>query len=297
MKYIITPFSQEQIIKNNNYEIINGYLFGLKNYAIRFTNYFSIEELKEIKKITNKKIFIAINKFIFESELDELLKILKQLEEIEIDGIYFSDLAILNLVNKNNININLVYATETTITNKYFLKFANDNKIRGLDLAKEITFDEIKEIINNSKNIDINMTIHGNLYMYYSYRKLITNYFNYKEKENNKEQFYLYNEERNDYYPIIEETNGTSVISSYDICLIDKLDEINQLNVLCKIDGYLYNCEEYEQIIEIYNNAYNDLVNDENKYQENKEKYLEEITKINPNKKYNKGFYSKKTIY
>ena len=133
--------------------------------------------------------------------------------------------------------------------------------------------------------------------MYYSYRKLITNYFDYTKKELTKKNMFLYNEERNDYYPIIEENNGTSVISAYDLCLIDKLDEINDLELYCKIDGYLYEKEQYEKIIEIYDKVSEIVKNNIEEYHINKENYLEEIKKISPNKKYNKGFYNKKTIY
>lgn len=55
----------------------------------------------------------------------------------------------------------------------------------------------------------------------------------------------LYDEERNNKYPIFEDSNGTHIMSPNDICVIEELEELFEADIdSFKIDGVLHT-EDY----------------------------------------------------
>ena len=49
-----------------------AFIFGLKNYSSGYKNELTINEIKKIKDENDIELFIAINKNIFNNELEEL---------------------------------------------------------------------------------------------------------------------------------------------------------------------------------------------------------------------------------
>ena len=67
-----------------------AFLFGMKDYSINPTNIVNIKSLIYIKKKLSKKnikIFVSIDKNIFNEDIEPLKKILKELDNINIEGI------------------------------------------------------------------------------------------------------------------------------------------------------------------------------------------------------------------
>ena len=223
---------------------------------------------------------------------------LNQLVSVGVKTIIVADLGIVEMVKRLNINLYIIYSTETTITNKYFSEFASDLNLLGIELAKEITLNEIKEICDYKK-CQVGISIHGQIYMYQSIRRLLTNYqeeVNIKLDDN--KEYRLYDNERDVYYPVIENEQGTHILSSNDLCMIHKLDDLIDVDLdYVKLDSYLYKTSDFNKILELYINAYNELINDKQSYIDNKKSYLNQVNEIAPYKSYSTGFFYKKTIY
>ena len=84
---------------------VDAYLLPVDNYSINYPNTFSIEDIKTIKQL-GKEVFVIINKNIHNNELEGLRTLLLSVDKLNIEGIIFYDLAILNLKNKLNLNLN-----------------------------------------------------------------------------------------------------------------------------------------------------------------------------------------------
>ena len=113
MKYIVVPnnINDLSIYKDKN---IDTFIIGLENYSINYPTA-TIDEIKKLSKEYN--LFVAVNKNIFNSELNDVLDKLKELSKLNILGVLYYDLGILNLVIDNKINIDLVWHQTHMVTN------------------------------------------------------------------------------------------------------------------------------------------------------------------------------------
>ncbi len=301
-KFILTAFNYEhaKFLVTNYHSQMNRLVIGGNKYSLRHIGEFNLSQIKktaELTSINNVKLFVNVNKIMHNRDLNSLEFFLKELDDNGVDGVTFSDLAVLSIVKSKNLNLLLEYITETTITNTSFSKFAFDNECQSIELAKEITLDEIHHIAENKKS-QISIYLHGHLYMYQSVRKLLNNYLEFQKKDIEQKDYFLFDSERKVYYPIIENEQGTHILSSNDLCMVNYLDKINiELIDGLKIDGFGYTESNYNDIIATYLIAYKLLIENPNKYQDNKNDFLNEIKTNNPQKKFSTGFFYKETIY
>lgn len=275
---------------------VTGYYVGGFQFGLRQAYDFSCDEISEVKKSSKRDVFVCVNKLMHENDLADLEQYLKQLNEIKVDYVVFSDFAVSELSEKINAEYQLIYGTETTITNHYFTELANEYGFCGVEVAKEITLKEIDEICK-MKKAKVSIQIHGHMYMYQSVRKLLNNYENTVGRELNlSSELYLYDKERNCYYRIVENQQGTHILASNDLCMIQHLDKISSCDLdFIKVDGFGYLDEQYSKLISLYNDAFNDL--ELGTYNEKKAEYLPILKEICLHKKFDTGFYFKETVY
>ena len=160
---------------------LDGIILPLENFAVDYFKYYSISDIKKYKDDTNKLCFVVINKLIFNNELEDLLYILKELENIKVNGVFFYDLAVLNLVRENSLNINLIYNGTHMVTNSNTINLYYDLGVKGAYLSNEITKDEVLNIRNKTKR-DLFILLLGNPVVAMSRRSLLTSYFINKNK-------------------------------------------------------------------------------------------------------------------
>lgn len=297
-KITMTPYSVEHALKWEKNEMIKGYLVGSNRFGLRQIANFDLDAITNLRQQTKKQVIVNVTKIIHNHELSELTDYLIALDKLAVDYIIFSDFAVYNIIKNNGLTLKTIYSTETTITNNSFTKFAHDLGISGVDLAKEITYQEIKEITDN-KQCQVMINLHSHIYMYQSVRKLISNYATVQNQEYDLDrEYYLYDEERNNYYPLIENMQGTHLLSSSDLCLINHLDKVATLNTdFLVINGFGYRESIFDQIITLYLEAIEQLESNSEEYKNKKREYLTAVKALVPHKKMGTGFYFKKTIY
>ena len=72
------------------------------------------------------------------------------------------------------------------------------------------------------------------------------------KRENDDKELLLYDEERDNKYPVFEDFNGTHIMSPNDICLIEELEPLFEAGIdSFKIDGILQS--------EIYKHCYSSI--------------------------------------
>ena len=205
MKFVVVPNSLSELERYEEKKV-NTFILGLEDYCVNYPSV-SLEKIKELSK--KYSLFIAINKNIFNSELDDIKKKLLELANLPIMGVMFYDLGILNIVIDNKINIPLVWHQTHMVTNYNTCNFYYDKGVEYGYLANEITLEEIIEIKNKTK-MKLLVECFGYPIMSHSRRSLVTNYF--KSIDSNKEdRNYTLSDNENNY--IIKENNsGTSIL-------------------------------------------------------------------------------------
>ena len=280
MKIIIDP-----ITKKKTYDNIDGLILSLKDYAVQSINYYTLDEIKEIQNNNpNIEIFISLNKNFMNEELSSLQKILLELDKLNLSGILFYDVAVLQLKKKLNLKTDLVWASTYMVNNFKTCDYYYSKGVKYALLSKEITLEEIKEIIKSSK-ITSMIEVVGLPSVSFSKRRLITNFYNDLNKKP-KDNITIKEKVTNDNYILFEDNNGTNFY-------LDKLvNGTSIIKELFQVDCKYIILREYG----IDSETFYQLIKDTKKYILDNccdEKYIEKYKKLGNFT----NFFFKKTIY
>lgn len=278
---------------------------GHQKYGLRLTGDFElaqIEEAVEKARPFGGRVYVAVNALFHNDRLPELPGYLKALEKAGVDGIVFGDPAVLMTVRENGSKLPLHWNAETLSTNYETVRYwANKGAVRAV-LARELSLENVLEIKRKS-DVEIQVQVHGMTCIFHSARKLVRNYLSHVGEEATVDQeAQLFLKERKDeetHYPIYEDVNGTHIMSSEDLCMLEHLPEMIEggLDSL-KIEG-LYKSRDYmAQITQIYRKAIDRYWDDPDAFRQEVEGWMEQVRAIQPPERpLGTGFYFKEQIY
>lgn len=194
----------DQIIKNSD-----GLILSLKNYSSQSPITYTLEEVEKIaEKYQNTEIFINLNKNFFNDEIESLKEVLLRLDKLNIKGIFFYDLAILQLKKELNLEKDLIWSQTYMVNNYKTCNYYYNKGVKYALLSKEITLEEIKEILTKSSITALVETI-SMPSVAFSKRKLLTNYYHNLDK-NAKNKLLITEKATNETYQVLEDKEGTN---------------------------------------------------------------------------------------
>ena len=189
----------------------NSFILGLKDFSINYLEF----DLNEIKELLNNykdiELFISLNGNYFNKDLKDLEKNIIELSKLPIKGIMFYDLAVLEIVKRNNLNVNLCWHQEHMVNNYNTCNYYLDKGCNYAYLTSDITTDEIMEISEKSK-INLISFFYGHPMISFSKRSLITNYFLFNKKKKEKDVYTITSKD-SDGYLILENNHGTEILT------------------------------------------------------------------------------------
>ena len=287
MKLIVRP-KKENIDKFIG-KGINSFLLPLDDYSVGYIDTFTMEDIKAFKKENcSFKVFVLINKSILNKDIKDLEDTMKILTENKLDGIFFSDLSLLQLKKELSLDIDLVWNDIHMVTNTRTCNYYYDQGVSYAVASSEITLEEAIAIADNSTmKVILPLIYHPKVA--FSKRKLITNYTDYYQKENKKEL--LIHEKISDQnYMLTENKHGTSFMLDKVVNGALYLDQINK----SKIEyGLIHDELNIDTMIEVLNHIQEYFATYENsdfdleKWKKKQMKLLGEYT----------SFFEQKTIY
>lgn len=202
MKLLVEPMNKENLEFN-----CDGLILAIKDYAVESNTYFTLDEIKNISDSFNGEIFVKLNKNLMNDDIPFVKDILVQLDKMNINGVFFYDLAVLELKRELNLNIDLVWNQTHMVNNYKTCNYYYSKGVKYALLGKEITLDEILEIINLS-DITSMVEVVSKPSVAFSKRKLVTNYYKDMGIDGSKE--IIVNEKvSNLNFDIKEDSNGT----------------------------------------------------------------------------------------
>lgn len=239
----------------------DAYLVGIAGFSTNFSGYVTLAELEEIISsglVDGKELFVSLNKNMHDADLEPLKTLLSSLNKLPIAGIFYYDVALVQLKQRGLCKHNLIWHQEHMTTNYDTCRFWQNHGVLGACLSSEITLAEI-EAIRNQVTMPLIVLVFGYIPMFVSKRHLVTNYQKTFSFPVDKTRYTLKKEGQT--YPIVNDQLGTQVYSAhilnglseklvleqagidYGLCnfaflpsetwgpILDKFREVNQANV------------------------------------------------------------------
>ncbi|HPP48705.1 MAG TPA: peptidase U32 family protein [Spirochaetota bacterium] len=252
--------------------------FGGQQYNLRATTKnFSIHEIEQAVAYAhthNVKAIFLLNAFLHESDIPVVTEYIQHIKHIPFDAIMVSDPG-MSLLVKEHLNVPLHLSTQMSTLNHLAAKFWASHGISRIVLARETTLEEIKQIREHT-DIELEIFCHGALCISYSGRCLLSRYLSGRDANQGncshpcRWKYSLVEEKRpGNHLDIIEYSCGTEILSSKDLCLINKLpDYINAGVNAFKIEGRMKSLYYTANVTRIYRHAIDTFLNggDSNRY-------------------------------
>ncbi|MFP4662782.1 MAG: peptidase U32 family protein [Halanaerobiales bacterium] len=272
-----------------------GHSYGLREGADNFT----LEELEEAVEFVHShdaKIYITVNMIPHNEDLEGLAEYLQQLASINVDSLIVSDPGIISIIKEEGINTPVHLSTQANAVNWASIRFWKKQGVERVILARELSRKEILEI-KEKTDIELEMFIHGSMCISYSGRCLLSNYMTGRDANRGKcahscrWKYHLVEEQRpGEYYPIYEDDQGTYIMNSKDLCLIEYIPEIIEAGISSlKIEGRMKSLHYVATVTSVYRKAIDSYYRDPDNYQF-KEEWLEELRKVS-HRDYITGFF------
>ncbi len=256
---------------------------GLKGFSLRAnaTN-FDEDELKEAIQYVhnlNKKIYVALNIYFTPDQTDDIIDRLKILENIKPDAIIVSDFGVIRLAKEYAPSIDIHVSTQANTTNEQAIMLYRDLGIKRVVLSRELSLEHIKSIKKLVPDIELEAFIHGAMCIAYSGRCLLSSYMTKnglteqtKHISNDKstraankgdcshscrwEYFLIEKSRPNDHFIIDEDKNGSYILSSKDLAMINHIDDLIDAGIdSFKIEGRMKSILYISSIVRSYRNA------------------------------------------
>lgn len=195
-------------------------------------------ELKKTVEDLHKngsKALLTMNIFPRNNDIKLFEQTVKQIADVGADAIIFSDPWTFHIIRKYLPDTPLHLSTQSSTMNRAAVKFWKEMGVKRIVFARELHIDEIKEIREKVPGIEIEVFVHGAMCMSYSWRCLLGDYMSGRPGNKGecshacrfKYKVWLEEERRPGKLFQLEGDDGWShILSSKDLCTIDKLQEI-----------------------------------------------------------------------
>lgn len=132
---------------------------GTLNMRARSTVNFKESDLPEIAERCRGKVkaYLTLNAIIFESELEEVERLIVYAKPY-VDAFIVSDWGVISLCRKHGVEIHV--STQMSTSNSSGVAFLASQGVSRVVLARECTLAEVKEIVSKS-SIEIECFVHG----------------------------------------------------------------------------------------------------------------------------------------
>ncbi len=268
------------------------------NMRARSANNFVLDDLEKISEICKKKnvkTYLTVNTILYNHDINLMKKICDEAKKHHITAIIASDVAAIQYANSIDLTVHI--STQANVTNietvKFYSQYAD-----VMVLARELTLDQIKDIISQVKKekilgpkgelVRIEVFAHGALCVAISgkcYMSLATNHASANRGacvQNCRRSYRVVDDETGEELKI----DNKYIMSPKDLCTIPFLDQLLDVGVsVLKIEGRGRSPEYVSTVVRVYKEGVEAYLNKTFTKEKTKEwvKQLETV--------YNRGFW------
>jgi putative protease len=273
---------------------LGGKAYGLRALGGNFTQ----DELREAVAYAHAraaKVYVTVNIFPHNADLNGLPDYLRFLQEIQVDGLLVADLGVFMMAKEVAPQLPLHISTQANNTNWRTVCEWQKLGAQRVVLARELSLQEIREIRQHT-DVELEMFVHGAMCISYSGRCLLSSYFTGRDANRGscaqccRWKYALVEETRpGQYFPIAEDERGTYIMNSKDLCLLPYLPEVMACGVdSLKIEGRMKSVHYAASVTKAYRAAIDSYVKDPQNFAVRQE-WREELAKVS-HRPYTTGF-------
>ena len=241
---------------------VGGKNFSLRQYADNFT----AEELAEgidYAHERQKKVYVAVNIFAKNADFPEAEKYFKFLERIGADAVLITDPGLIALCKKTAPGLEIHLSTQDNTLNKYAVRFWAEQGVKRVVLARELGYEEIKEIAEYNPDVEIECFVHGAMCVSYSGRCLLSNYLSERNANRGecvqacrwRYELTAYGRD-GDKLELTEDEHGAYILNSRDLNLLKELNKLSEAGVKSfKIEGRMKTVYYLATVVNAYRRA------------------------------------------
>ena len=210
---------------------------------------FLYDELESaVKKAHSKgaKVYLTCNTLPRNDEIAVLPGYLEKWASVGVDAFIVADFGVLDLCKKYANSVPVHISTQAGIVNYHTAETFYNLGASRVVLARELSLSEISEIsAKKPKELEIEVFVHGAMCVSFSGRCLLSNYLTGRDANRGEcaqpcRWEYALMEKKRDgmYFPISDSPNGTYILNSRDMCMIEHIPELVDAGIdSFKIEG------------------------------------------------------------
>lgn len=271
---LLAPAGNLNKLKTAFYFGADACYLGGKNFSLRaLSDNFTEAELKdgiEYAHSLGKKVYVTLNIFARNGDFQALEVYAKQLASFGADAVLISDPGVIYCVKNAAPELTIHLSTQANTTNRYAVKFWQEQGLSRVVLARELSLKEIAEIHAFVPEMELEAFIHGAMCISYSGRCLLSDYLDGRESNRGAcvqacrwqydiRKYDAKEREGGGWLSFQEDARGTYVLNSKDLNMSAHLPALEQAGVCSfKIEGRM----KSEYYLATVVNAYRRCIDD-----------------------------------
>lgn len=226
---------------------VGGKQFSLRTFADNFT----VDELKSAVELAHglgKKLYVTANIFARNADFLQLKEYFASLGNIGVDAAIISDPGVVYVAKQAAPNLPIHLSTQANTTNKYAVKFWQEQGVSRVILARELSIKEIAEMHDFVPDMELEAFVHGAMCISYSGRCLLSDYLDGRSSNRGacvqscrwRYEVRALNATngQSEWLPIEQDEKGTYIFNSKDLNMLAHLQEMEKAGVSSfKIEG------------------------------------------------------------
>lgn len=274
---------------------MGGHFFGLRSMADNFSTEEMAQALEYCHK-RNVKAYLTVNSYPRNESLHQLEDYLAEVCNLPFDAYIVADPGVIDMVREISPERDLHLSTQANTINRRSASFWHKQGIRRINMAREMSLENIRETVASVTDMEFEAFVHGALCISYSGRCLISSMLTGRDANQGacthpcRWSYHLVEESRpGEYFPILEDENGTFIFNSRDLCLLEHMPALVESGISSlKIEGRMKGINYVASVLRVYRQALDEYFADPSGWNCRPE-WMDELSKLS-HRGYTTGF-------
>ena len=277
-----------------------GEVFSLRAGAGNLSND-EIREAMEYIHDKDRKGYMTINIYPHNEDIEPLREYISSIKDIPIDAYIVSDPGVIALIKEQIPDAEIHLSTQANTTNYVTANFWAALGVKRIVAAREMSLEELKTMSESlPEGTDVEAFVHGAMCISYSGRCLMSNFMTGRDANMGacthpcRWKYSIVEEKRpGEYYPIEEDSHGSYIMNSRDLCMLDGIPDLAAAGVSSlKIEGRMKSAYYVATVVSAYRTALDHYLADPDNYQYDPA-WFTELCKAS-HREFTHGFYYNK---